>query len=102
MNNISEAFNGSILEARDKPILTMFEWIRCYWMFWFPEKKKAEKYDGTIMSKLKKRLDVIATRAMEWQARWTGGLTYEVSHKNRMIIERFVVDLLAGTCSCRF
>ncbi|XP_072058034.1 uncharacterized protein [Arachis hypogaea] len=38
MNNISEAFNGRILEARDKPIITMFEWIRCYWMsrcrFW--------------------------------------------------------------------
>ncbi|RYQ97170.1 hypothetical protein Ahy_B08g093184 [Arachis hypogaea] len=54
------------------------------------------------MPKPKKRLDVIATRAMEWQARWTGGLTYEVSHKNQMIVERFVVDLLAGTCSCRF
>ncbi|XP_020971854.1 uncharacterized protein LOC110268988 [Arachis ipaensis] len=25
MNNISEAFNGRILEARDKPIMTMFE-----------------------------------------------------------------------------
>ncbi|RYR39472.1 hypothetical protein Ahy_A09g045025 [Arachis hypogaea] len=44
------------------------------------------------MPKPKKRLDVIATRAMEWQARWAGGLTYE----------RFVVDLLAGMCSCRF
>ncbi|RYR03986.1 hypothetical protein Ahy_B06g083482 [Arachis hypogaea] len=48
------------------------------------------------------RLDVIAMRAMEWQARWAGGLKYKVSHKNRMIVERFVVDLLAGTCSCRF
>ncbi|RYR66086.1 hypothetical protein Ahy_A03g012038 [Arachis hypogaea] len=54
------------------------------------------------MPKPKKRLDIIATRAMEWQARWAGGLKYEVSHKNRMIVERFVVDLLAGMCSCRF
>ncbi|RYR48328.1 hypothetical protein Ahy_A07g034347 [Arachis hypogaea] len=66
------------------------------------KKKKTEKYEGTIMPKPKKRLDVIATRAMEWQARWAGGLKYEVSHKNRIIVERFVVDLLAGTCSCRF
>ncbi|XP_025616463.1 uncharacterized protein [Arachis hypogaea] len=103
MNNISEAFNGRILEARDKPILTMFEWIRCYWMSRFAEKKKkAEKYEGTIMPKPKKRFDVIAMRAMEWQARWAGGLKYEVFHKNRMIVERFVVDLLARTCSCRF
>lgn len=28
MNNISEAFNATILLARDKPILTMVEWIR--------------------------------------------------------------------------
>ncbi|RYR18127.1 hypothetical protein Ahy_B03g062755 [Arachis hypogaea] len=66
MNNISEAFDGRILEVRDKPILTMFEWIRCYWMSRFVEKKKkAKKYEATIMPKPKKRLDVIATRAME-------------------------------------
>jgi len=29
-NKIVEAFNGRILEVRDKPILTMMEWIRCY------------------------------------------------------------------------
>ncbi|RYQ92289.1 hypothetical protein Ahy_B09g098471 [Arachis hypogaea] len=63
------------------------------------QQKKAKKYEGTIMPKPKKRLDVIATQAMEWQARWAGGLAYEVSHKNRMIVERFVVDLFAGTCS---
>ncbi|RYR59323.1 hypothetical protein Ahy_A05g025192 [Arachis hypogaea] len=81
----------------------MFEWIRCYWMSRFAEKKKkAEKYEGTIIPKPKKRLDVIATRTMEWQARWSGGLKYEVSHKNRMIVERFVVDLLAGMCNCRW
>ncbi|RYR13129.1 hypothetical protein Ahy_B04g070283 isoform D [Arachis hypogaea] len=103
MNNISEAFNGRILEARDKPILTMFERIRCYWMSRFAEKKKkAEKYEGSILPKPKKMLDVIATRSMEWNARWAGELKFEVHHKNRMIMERFVVDLLAGTCSCRF
>jgi hypothetical protein len=29
-NNIFGAFNGRILETRDKPILTMMERIRCY------------------------------------------------------------------------
>jgi len=28
MNNLSEAFNATILVAKVKPILTMFEWIR--------------------------------------------------------------------------
>ncbi|XP_016164921.1 proline-rich protein 12-like [Arachis ipaensis] len=100
MNNISEAFNGRILEARDKPILTMFEWIRCYLMTRFAEKKKkAERYEGSVLPKPKKRLDIIAVRAMEWQAKWAGDLKFEVNHKNRMIMERFVVVLMAGRCS---
>ncbi|RYR73229.1 hypothetical protein Ahy_A02g007572 [Arachis hypogaea] len=31
-----------------------------------------------------------------------GDLKFEVHPKNRMIMERFVVDLMAGRCSCRF
>ncbi|XP_020975322.1 uncharacterized protein LOC110270394 [Arachis ipaensis] len=103
MNNISEVFNGRILEARDKPILTMFEWIRCYLMTRFAEKKKkAERYEGSALPKPKKRLDIIVVRAMEWQAKWAGDLKFEVHHKNMMIMERFVVNLMAGRCSCRF
>lgn len=32
MNNLSESFNATILLQRDKPIKTMFEWIRNYIM----------------------------------------------------------------------
>lgn len=32
MNNISESFNSTILQATDKPILTMNKWIRNYCM----------------------------------------------------------------------
>jgi hypothetical protein len=32
MNNLSESFNATILVARDKPILTLCEWIRNYLM----------------------------------------------------------------------
>ena len=32
MNNLSESFNATILLAREKPIITMFEWIRTYLM----------------------------------------------------------------------
>ena len=32
MNNISEAFNNTILVARDKHVLTMCEWIKSYLM----------------------------------------------------------------------
>jgi hypothetical protein len=32
MNNLSKSFNATILSARDKPILTLAEWIRNYLM----------------------------------------------------------------------
>lgn len=32
VNNVSEAFNNNVLVERDKPILTMCEWIRNYLM----------------------------------------------------------------------
>ena len=31
-NNLCEAFNRAILDAREKPIIEMLEWIRCYLM----------------------------------------------------------------------
>jgi len=30
MNNLSESFNSTILLAKDKPIISMMEWIRSY------------------------------------------------------------------------
>jgi len=30
MNNMFESFNSTILLARDKPIISMMEWIRSY------------------------------------------------------------------------
>lgn len=32
MNCLSESFNNTILQVRDKPMLTMCEWIRNYLM----------------------------------------------------------------------
>jgi len=32
MNNLSKSFNSTILLARDKPIISMMEWIRSYIM----------------------------------------------------------------------
>jgi len=32
MNNLSEAFNSTVLVLREKPVITMFEWTRSYIM----------------------------------------------------------------------
>ena len=41
-NNLNESFNAMILEARDKPILAMLEWIRVRLMT--KQYKKDERY----------------------------------------------------------
>lgn len=52
MNNLNESFNGTILLQRDKPIITMFEWIRNYLMRSFATlREKVDGYKGLIMTK---------------------------------------------------
>jgi len=56
MNNLSESFNITILLARDKPILTMNEWIRTYLMSRFANlREKVSKYK--VMSCLNREID---------------------------------------------
>jgi len=39
-NNLSDSFNSTILLARDKPIITMLEWIKAYLMSRFATLRK--------------------------------------------------------------
>ena len=49
VNNSSESFNAMILEARDKPILAMLEWIRVRLMTkQYKKMKGIEKYTGKV------------------------------------------------------
>ncbi|XP_058726866.1 uncharacterized protein LOC131598245 [Vicia villosa] len=58
MNNIAESFNATILNARDKPILTMCEWIRKYLMSRCSNSTlKLDKWPHKVMPIPRKRLD---------------------------------------------
>ena len=101
MNNISEAFNGRILEAREQPIINMFECIRTYWMSRFARNKLlAKKYKGKgkLCPKPRKRLDKEVMESGKWRATWAEGLKYEVQNYPK----QFQVDLDARSCLCRF
>jgi transposase-like protein len=51
-SNIAESLNSWILEARQKPILAMFECIRHQLMRWFDERRTLEdKTNGLLVSK---------------------------------------------------
>ena len=74
MNNLSESFNSSILIARDKPIITMMEWIRSYIMGRFASlRHKCSLYTANVMPKPQKRLDKEIEKSANWIPAWAGG-----------------------------
>ncbi|WOL00674.1 hypothetical protein Cni_G09387 [Canna indica] len=101
MNNISEAFNSTILEARDKPIITMFEWIRSYLMCRAAShREKFTRYEGVVMPKIRRRLDKEIESSDNWFPKLSGEMILEVTHIN--LVEKFIVDLNKHTCTCNF
>ncbi|XP_057453442.1 uncharacterized protein LOC130745284 [Lotus japonicus] len=101
MNNLSESFNAAILMARDKPILTMMEWIRTYVMGRFPiMMEKLSKHSGQIMLRPLKRMKFEAAKCKNWIPRIVGEATYEVRHF--VHLERHVVNVNAKKCCCGF
>ncbi|KAK8646817.1 hypothetical protein V6N13_120587 [Hibiscus sabdariffa] len=99
LNNFSECFNKLILDARDKPILTMMEMIRNYLMHKMAQKKEvADKYIGTLCPKIQKKLDLaIEHSARCWPTR-AGDQMYQVSCGPS---NQHAVDLKCFTCTCR-
>ena len=58
MNNLSESFNSMILEARDKPIIAMLEWIRVRLMIIMYSKRIGiEKFTSDICPNIVRKLE---------------------------------------------
>ncbi|XP_047173251.1 uncharacterized protein LOC124841106 [Vigna umbellata] len=88
-------------EARDKPIITMMEWIRTYIMSRFATlREKTKTYTGVVMPKSQNRLDRGVEKSGNWIPTWTGAVKFEVTHGFTM--DKFVVDLSNHSCSCYF
>jgi len=101
MNNLSESFNATILLQRDKPIITMFEWIRTYLMVRFATlREKVNEYGGVIMPKPLRRLDREIEKSASWAAIYSGGMSFQVT--TNLMTESFIVNLDKKTCSCNF
>lgn len=101
MNNLSEAFNSTILVARDKPIITMCEWIRTYLMERFANlRDKFKRHQGDVMPKPRKRLDREIEMSANWFPSWSREMEFEVTH--RLFTEKFIVDLARMSCTCNF
>jgi len=71
VNNMSEAFNGVIVEARSKPIITMMEQIRVYLMDrWASNRSKVSTTEGPICPRIKSRMKEESKETKNWLPRY--------------------------------
>ncbi|KAL0333976.1 UNVERIFIED_CONTAM: hypothetical protein Sangu_1553800 [Sesamum angustifolium] len=97
VNNLCESFNNYILEARDKPIISMLEWIRTRLMTRLQTKKKGmEKFSGDVCPNVMKKINKQGKLARHCYSRWCGANEFEVDH----FLDKYVVDLDKKTCTC--
>ncbi|KAK8714515.1 hypothetical protein V6N13_149705 [Hibiscus sabdariffa] len=90
LNNMCESFNKIILEARDKPILTMLEMIRCKIMNRFAKKaEEAQKIVGPLCPKIQKKIDALIVQSVRCWPRNAGGNRYEVpaGHEDQHVVD---------------
>jgi len=101
MNNLSEAFNSTILCARDKPPITMCEWIRTYLINRISTiRYKLSSWQHRIMSMPRKRLNVEIEFSGNCKVIWRIDDEFEV-HKLYGGYQ-YIVDIGKRTCTCNF
>ncbi|XP_062117237.1 uncharacterized protein LOC133831059 [Humulus lupulus] len=99
LNNMCESFNSAILEARDKPILTLLETIRRYIMVRLVMKKESiSKWNHDIAPRIFKILENNKSHALQCIPEYCGDGKFEV---RCYFGDRYCVDLNTKTCSCR-
>ncbi|XP_074313802.1 uncharacterized protein LOC141648997 [Silene latifolia] len=96
-NNMCESFNAVLKEVRDKPILTMMEWIRRYVMKRHYEKREGVKvFDGKVMPYVDKFLKWAKNEADCCDVWASSNFSFEVMYMSK----EYVVDLSTQTCTC--
>ncbi|XP_019196176.1 PREDICTED: uncharacterized protein LOC109190180 [Ipomoea nil] len=99
VNNICESWNGSIRDARDKPIIECLEILRKMLMGKFFEKKqKAAEWKSLICPAIVRKLTKIEKDAAKYLATQCDFFKFEVGH---LYGDQQEVDLKVKKCSCR-
>ncbi|KAL4309024.1 hypothetical protein GQ457_01G010200 [Hibiscus cannabinus] len=79
LNNLLECFNKVILEARDKPILTMLEIIRTKMMKRIVQRREeTEKFTGPLCPKIQRKLDNQIQQSIRCYLTYAGNFKYQV------------------------
>jgi hypothetical protein len=100
-SNIAESLNSWLLEAREKPILAMFEQIRHKLMGWFDSRRTLE--DKTLGLLVAKSADYLQSVTNNRARRYRSvpsipGVLYEVQSMETR--RNYVVDLAKHSCTC--
>ncbi|KAK1411976.1 hypothetical protein QVD17_32873 [Tagetes erecta] len=99
LNNMCEVFNGKIVEGRDKPIITVLEYIREYLMRRIVTVLKVIENSSKILTPTAYNLfEAIKKEAAKCIVGWNGGDQYQVKEA---FGEQYVVDMRLKVCACR-
>ncbi|XP_076897925.1 uncharacterized protein LOC143551040 [Bidens hawaiensis] len=90
-NNMCECFNSKLVDGRDKPIITLLEYIREYVMRKIVNVLK-------VIDRSSGLLTPYATQMMEYSVHWNGEDHYQVTGPNG---DQCVVNMTTNTCACR-
>lgn len=79
LNNLCECFNGQILEARIKGIVTLNEMIRTQLMSRIQKRRDAAKnWKSTHCPRILKKLEKYKQMSSFYTTTWSGGAKYQV------------------------
>jgi MULE transposase domain/MuDR family transposase/SWIM zinc finger len=100
-SNIAESLNSWILQAREQPIVAMFETIRHQLMDWFNARRLIDaETHGLVVTKVAQSIQtLINTRARRYRYLASTEAIYEVRSKETL--NEYLVNLDTQTCSCR-
>ena len=100
-SNITESLNSVILEAREKPILEMFEHICIQLMEWYDKRRKIYLPETTqiIVSHAAKKIqDLMAFQARHYHIASANDTVYEIFSLEHS--KNYVIKLEYMTCTC--
>ncbi|XP_019191044.1 PREDICTED: uncharacterized protein LOC109185560 [Ipomoea nil] len=99
LNNLCESWNSTILNFRDKPILTLCEKLRIYLMTRMQKnRERLKNHPMKICPKICKLIEEEKDRACRYNTYKSAENMYQVDDENFKV---FKVSLLQKQCSCR-
>jgi hypothetical protein len=99
LNNMCEVFNAKLVDGRDKPIITVLEFIREYLMRRIVNVLKViDRSEGLLTPTATKIFECNKKDALLYTVQWNGEEHYQITGPGG---HQYVVDMKRLTCACR-